>query len=98
MPETDMIARGDAPKADGRRLRPHPEHRYVVRGHWPFPLDMLRHDGSRPASDADRTMVERLSGEYAPDRDAFVDVEIKLVGPSRPNSARWESWPSVIGG
>lgn len=30
---------------------------YVLKGHWPFPEDMLRHDGSRPASEADRALV-----------------------------------------
>lgn len=65
---------------------------YTVRGHWPFPLDMLRHDVSRAASDADQALIDALSGETAPDRDAFQDVEINLVGSWRPNTARWESF------
>jgi hypothetical protein len=65
---------------------------YTVRGHWPFPTDMLRHDGSRPATEADRLMIDRLSQDFAPDRDVFRDVEIKLVGPNKQNTARWESF------
>lgn len=65
---------------------------YTVRGHWPFPADMLRHDGSRAATDADAALIARLSGDYAPDRAAFRDVEINLVGPHKPNTARWESF------
>lgn len=63
-----------------------PSHSYVVRGSWPFPVDMLRHDGSRPASHADRRKIKALSGEFAPDRDSIRNpVEIALVGPNKPN-------------
>ncbi|WP_303758405.1 hypothetical protein [Sphingobium yanoikuyae] len=65
---------------------------YVVRGHWPFPLDMLRHDCSVPASADDRSAIDNLSQEYAPDRAAFSDVDIRLVGPQKPNTGRWESF------
>lgn len=68
------------------------ESAYVVKGHWPFPLDMLRRDGSRPETVADREAIEALSGEHAHDRDDFQDVEISLVGPAVPNTARWESF------
>lgn len=64
---------------------------YTVRGIWPFPLDMLRHDDASPLSVEDREMIERLSGDHAPDRAAFKKVEITLVGP-RPHTARWESF------
>ncbi|HTK34526.1 MAG TPA: hypothetical protein VL358_04460 [Caulobacteraceae bacterium] len=65
---------------------------YTVRGCWPFPLDMLRHDGSRAASAADQAMIDRLSAEHAPDRAAFEKVDINLSGPNKPNTARWESF------
>lgn len=68
------------------------EFAYTVRGHWPFPTDMLRHDGSRAATPEDQAVIDRQSLEYAPDRDVFVDVEINLVGPNKPNTARWESF------
>lgn len=68
------------------------EFAYTVRGHWPFPKDMLRHDGSRAATPEDQAVIDRQSLEYAPDRDVFVDVEINLVGPNKPNTARWESF------
>lgn len=69
---------------------------YKVRGHWPFPTDMLRHDGSRAATEGDAAMIARLSGDYAPDRAAFRDVEINLVGPRKPNTARWESFSWAV--
>lgn len=64
---------------------------YTVCGIWPFPLDMLRHDDAHPLSAEDGAMIERLSGDYAPDRAAFKPVQITLVG-RRPNTARWESF------
>lgn len=67
-------------------------HRYTVKGKWPFPYDMVRRDGSRPASVKDEENVARYSAEHAPDREVFKDVEIELVGPARPNVARWESF------
>lgn len=68
------------------------EFRYTVKGHWPFPLDMLRHDQSAAASTDDQAMIDRLSADHAPDRAAFKDVEINLVGSWKPNTARWESF------
>lgn len=65
---------------------------YEVKGYWPFPLDMLRHDGSRAATPKDQAMIDRLSGDHAPDRAAFKDVSITLTGPNKPNTARWESF------
>lgn len=68
------------------------EFAYTVRGIWPFPLDMLRHDGSRPAAPEDQEKIARYSADYAPDGDVFDPVEINLIGPHRPNTARWESF------
>lgn len=73
-------------------------HTYVVRGHWPFPADMLRHDGSRGATLEDERLIDRLSQDHAIDRGAFEDVEITLTGPSRPNTARWESFSWSVPG
>lgn len=72
------------------------EHRYTVKGHWPFPLDMLRHDGSRAATDKDLEMISQLVGDFAPDRSVFKDVEINLVGSNKPNTARWESFSWAV--
>jgi hypothetical protein len=69
---------------------------YTVRGFWPFPVDMLRHDGSRAASPEDQATIDRLSGEHAPDRAAFQNVDIILVGPRKPNTARWESFSWAV--
>ena len=68
------------------------EFQYTVNGHWPFPTDMLRYDQSRAASNEDAELINRLSGEFAPDREAFKNVEITLVGPSKPATERWESF------
>ncbi|WP_309084134.1 hypothetical protein [Chelativorans sp.] len=65
---------------------------YTVRGAWPFPLDMLRHDGSRAASPEDQSKIDRYAADHAPDRSVFEPVEISLVGPHKPNTARWESF------
>jgi hypothetical protein len=53
---------------------------------------MLRRDGSRPATDHDQRLIDYLSSEHAPDAAAFDDVEIKLVGPNKPCTPRWESF------
>lgn len=71
--------------------------RYTVEGTWPFPLDMLRHDGSVAASPEDQAKIDFLSSESAPDRDAIrtprtIDLLIPLGGRRRPNAARWESF------
>lgn len=68
------------------------ERTYMVKGKWPFPVDMLRRDGSRAATKADQAVIDSLCEEFAPDRSAFEDVEISLVGPNDPNTARWESF------
>lgn len=65
---------------------------YTVRGHWPFPIDMLRRDDSAAATPADQDLIDRFTTEHATDPDAFTDVEISLTGPNRPCTARWESF------
>lgn len=65
---------------------------YTVKGHWPFPLDMLRYDQSEPASVSEQAKINFYSTEHAFSKTSFEDVEINLVGPNRPNTARWESF------
>jgi hypothetical protein len=70
---------------------------YTVKGSWPFPTDMLRRDCSRAATPEDQAIVDRLSKDYAEDRDAIRNaVTINLVMPNtehwRPNTARWASF------
>jgi len=65
---------------------------YTVRGSWPFPLDMLRHDGSAAATAEDQASIDRYAADSAPDAGVFEPVEVTLVGPWRPNTARWESF------
>jgi hypothetical protein len=52
---------------------------YTVRGIWPFPLDMLRHDDAQATSKTDQELIDRLSREHAEHRDDFKEVEIRLV-------------------
>ena len=69
------------------------EKTYIVEGCWPFPLDMLRHDGSRAASENDQRIIDEYSQEYSPDTDSLRHpVRISLTGPWAPNTARWESF------
>lgn len=77
-------------------------HAYTVTGRWPFPTDMLRRDGSEPASPKDRALVERLSGPVAPEPEGLetfvVDLVIQDAGRAVPNAARWASFDwSVVG-
>ena len=70
---------------------------YTVLGTWPFPVDMLRYDGSQPATPADKAAVDRLSGEFAPDQQALrvpvaVTLEMGALGRRQPCTARWESF------
>jgi hypothetical protein len=65
---------------------------YTVRGHWPFPIDMLRHDASRAASDADQALIDKLSADHTEDASYWCDVDITLKGFCKPNSDRWESF------
>ena len=72
------------------------EVRYTVRGSWPFPLDMLRHDGARAASLDDQAKIDSYSADHAPDNSVFEPIEINLVGPHKPNTARWESFTWLV--
>ena len=74
------------------------EIRYVVKGRWPFPVDMLRRDGSRAATPEDQAIIDSLCEEFAPDRSGFEEVEVSLVGPNEPNTARWESFSWSVPG
>lgn len=69
-----------------------PEVTYTVRGSWPFPLDMLRFDDARAASDEDQAFIDRLSQDHATDREDFRPVNIRLVAPRKPGTDRWESF------
>jgi len=79
--------------------------RYTVKGNWPFPLDMLRYDGSAAATPEDQAVIDRLCEPSAPDRAAIADkVEVNLViddgDRRRPSTstARWESFGWMIPG
>lgn len=70
---------------------------YAVCGHWPFPVDMLRHDQAEAATLDDQETIDRLSAEYAPDRDAIRLVSIvNLVSDCRPSVNRWESFNWIM--
>jgi hypothetical protein len=74
------------------------DYHYTVKGSWPFPVDMLRRENSKPATPEDAAIIERLSRDFAEDRDAYPNtVTINLVIPNaahhmRPLTARWRSF------
>lgn len=73
------------------------DHTYTVTGRWPFPTDMLRYDGSRPATRADRRKIRRLTASYPSVRRSrtplvSIDLVIPGAGLRRPRTARWESF------
>ena len=77
------------------------DRRYVVRGCWPFPIDMLRKDSSHAASPEDAETIALLCRESAPDIDAIMTPrEVALIGPEwdrwRPHWERWDSFGWVV--
>lgn len=68
---------------------------YTVKGRWPFPLDMLRHDGSRPVDADAHALIVLMSGDVSPEW-GLEEREITLTGPHKPNTARWESFGWTI--
>lgn len=76
---------------------------YTVEGAWPFPTDMLRHDGSCAATAEDQIKIDRLSGASAPDLDSLrvktsITLTLTTIGRRCPNTARWESFGWTIPG
>nr|WP_250807555.1 hypothetical protein [Neorhizobium tomejilense] len=73
-------------------------HRYTVSGHWPFPLDMLRRDGSMPATPEDDAKIRALTKDHCDDRGTMLErhsIDLVFVNPgprSRPLEERWESF------
>lgn len=74
-------------------------HTYAVTGRWPFPIDMLRYDDAQAASEADALLIQRLSGEFAPDRDAIrtpttitLTTERSRFWLGYQSAKRWESF------
>lgn len=71
---------------------------YTVRGRWPFPLDMLRRDFSKPATPADKELIN-LASKDTPSHDHPLSrvYEINLISTMSdprfaPNIQRWESF------
>ena len=67
---------------------------YTVEGRWPFPTDMLRRDGAKPASVYEAGLIEGLSGDMGPD-DRCALRRIHLISEDvrgAPLTARWESF------
>lgn len=73
--------------------------KYSVVGRWPFPLDMLRYDGSYPASEEDARSIAEMSGPACPGPDSprrrVIQLEIHLGEPGArlwPCQPRWQSF------
>ena len=73
---------------------------YTVEGAGEFPYDMLRYDGSFPASEQDSV---KLYADYDERRQvrllSFVESSIRMDNLLMPNRRRWESflWRVVSG-
>lgn len=67
-------------------------HTYTVRGHWPFPLEMLTRDQSEGAPPHDQSLISKLTSQHAENDEYFVDVDITLTGPNPPLWQRWASF------
>lgn len=70
---------------------------YTVRGRWPFPPDMLRRDGSHPATEADVELIARLTKDHCDDLSDIrnvVDVTLQMDHSDNvgPNFERWKSF------
>lgn len=69
---------------------------YTVRGTWPFPTDMLRYDDAEAASSHDQSVIDRLSGENAPEDMSLEELRrsttVTLFGLHRPTERRWRSF------
>jgi hypothetical protein len=70
--------------------------RYVVRGRWPFPTDMLRYDRSEAYGPLDRAVIDKLSADEKPAGDLF-DVQLRVTGSKNfvfgsPTTERWRSF------
>lgn len=87
------------------------ERTYTVEGRWPFPLDMLRRDHARAATDADQILITRMSGDFSdPELGTKTKVSINLVmesgepTPGRPKGyllpldERWTSFGWTVSG
>jgi len=68
------------------------KYRYVVRGRWPFPMDMLRHDMAMGETKEDQDKIDLYSSENVEDANVFHPTEIKIIGWCKPTGARWESF------
>ena len=81
------------------------ERSYTVTGKWCFPLVMLHRDQARPATEADRVLIERMSGDASdPEFGTRTAVSINLImeagaataskprGRWLPDLARWEDF------
>lgn len=77
--------------------------KYSVEGFWPFPVDMLRYDGSEPASEDDKKLIASLGGKHPPEGyEGNEKTRISLVlnedSYFRPAVGRWESFDwDVVG-
>lgn len=74
--------------------------KFKVRGKYPFPVDMLRHDYCWPASEEDSGKISRTFEDTA--KMEVVEIELRReVGNKKflPTSGRWESflWKVVEG-
>lgn len=70
-----------------------PDQTYVVHGRWPFPLDMLRHEDARAATEKDQAVIDLLTpdSKYGSVKDDVVMTAIYTVTLTRPVPHKWSS-------
>ena len=69
---------------------------YEVRGIGEFPIDMLRYDGSYPATERDAGRIEETFEEGATMSDEPIKLKAHYEGPfgaiAKPTASRWRSF------
>ncbi len=68
---------------------------FTVRGKFPFPLDMLRHDVCWPKSSDDVVRIDESLRQYeipSSDRAGPWDITLQSKGTGVPTTGRWKSF------
>lgn len=66
-------------------------HRFVVRGSWPFPVDMLRYDQCYPATETASAELANLSSRATGMGNVAIELESRQERSWKPMYRRWES-------
>lgn len=70
---------------------------YTVKGQGHFPIDMLRYDACRPATEEDSLKIFRSIAMSEDGGKSFKLWEIAVIGNQQPTSGRWKSFLCEVG-